>query len=343
MAPNPVAPTEVNPDDPLDALKFMVWRSGLDKMPDPEPLIFNTLDRGSVAMLAGHRGTYKSFMALDMAACVAQGIPWQDRETERANVLYVAAEGALGMKHRVNAWELSRGEDMTDSGFAIWSGAVNLGKVLDVQRLIWVIQRFGFALVIIDTLARCSTGLEENSAKDMGIVVDNLYRLLAATPDGRGTILPLHHTGKDGLTIRGSSALEAGFDTVYLTRRDDEDDSLVHLERIKRKDGPEDDHLEFKFYPMDHTESGILIKPGERLGTWKETATNADRIMLLFKDRFYWLGGASLKDLAEGSGLARSSVTHGLSILVRTGRLVRVGNGPASRYRLGPNEPRPED
>ena len=336
-------PDSVNPDDPLDALRFMVWRSGLDKMPDPEPLIFNTLDRGSVAMLAGHRGTYKSFIGLDMAATVADGGIWQGREAERANVLYVAAEGALGMKNRVNAWELAQGVDLTDSGLVIWNGAVNLGKVLDVQRLIWAIQKYEFTLIIIDTLARCSTGLEENSAKDMGIIVENLYRLLAATPGGRGTILLLHHTGKDGLTIRGSSALEAGFDTVYLTRRDDEDDKLIHLERIKRKDGPEDDHLEFKFFPMDHTESGILVAPGERIGTWRETATNADRLMLLFKDRFYWLGGASNRDLVEASGLPRSSVIHGLSVLVRAGRLVRVGNGPASRYRLGPNEPRPED
>src|SRR4051812_36694346 len=46
-------------------------RNQLANLPKPEPLIENTLDRRTVALLAGYHGTCKSFVALDWAASVA--------------------------------------------------------------------------------------------------------------------------------------------------------------------------------------------------------------------------------------------------------------------------------
>ena len=78
----------------------------------------------------------------------------------------------------------------------------------------------GYSFVILDTLARCMVGADENSAKDCGVVVDAMTRLLGRTPGGRGVILGVHHAGKDGKTLRGSSAFEGAADTVYFTSRD---------------------------------------------------------------------------------------------------------------------------
>jgi hypothetical protein len=56
----------------------------------------------------------------------------------------------------------------------------------------------GHDFIILDTLARCMVGADEDSAKDCGIVVDALTRLLSHTPGGRGVALGVHHAGKDG-------------------------------------------------------------------------------------------------------------------------------------------------
>ena len=48
--------------------------------------------------------------------------------------------------------------------------------------------------------------------------------------------LGVHHTGKDGKTLRGSSAFEGGADTVYFTSRDG---AVITLDREKRNDGPD--------------------------------------------------------------------------------------------------------
>jgi hypothetical protein len=50
-------------------------RAELGTLPHVEPLIENTLDRRSMALLAGYWGSGKSFLALDWACCVATGTP----------------------------------------------------------------------------------------------------------------------------------------------------------------------------------------------------------------------------------------------------------------------------
>lgn len=93
----------------------LLSREDLRNLPEPEPLIDNVLDRGTTALLYGMWGTAKSFIALDWAACVATGKPWQGRETGPGRVLYVAAEGANGHRGRADAWEAGWQRDIGDS------------------------------------------------------------------------------------------------------------------------------------------------------------------------------------------------------------------------------------
>jgi AAA domain len=93
-------------------------------------------------------------------------------------------------------------------------------RPLDVGNLAALIDWNGYSFVVLDTLARCMVGADENSAKDCGIAVDSITRLLSHTPEGRGVLLGVHHAGKDGKTLRGSSAFEGAADTVYFTSRD---------------------------------------------------------------------------------------------------------------------------
>ena len=132
---------------------------------------------------------------------------------------------------------------------------MNLTRSLDVGNLAALVDWGGYSFVILDTLARCMVGADENSAKDCGIVVDALTRLLARTPDGRGVVLGVHHAGKDGKTLRGSSAFEGGADTVYFASRDG---AVIVLDREKRKDGPEHDHHQFIIDPIEGTGSAVI-------------------------------------------------------------------------------------
>ena len=146
---------------------------------------------------AGKWSTAKTFIALDWAACVATGKPWQSREVQQRRVLYVVAEGANGFDQRADAWETGWRTKIADDWLSVYPYPVNLLNASDIDNLRALIEWGGYSFVILDTMARCMVGADENSAKDCGIVVDTMTQLLASTPDERGVVLGVHHAGKD--------------------------------------------------------------------------------------------------------------------------------------------------
>jgi hypothetical protein len=303
----------------------LLTRSQLRELPDPEPLIENVIDQGTVALLYGKWGSCKSFIALDLGGSVATGRPWQGRPTEQRRVLYVAAEGAYGLKGRLNAWESGWGIEIDDGGLDILPRPVNLLRPADMSNLGAMIGWNGYGLVILDTLARCMVGADENSAKDCGIAVDMLHQLRARTPDGRGVILGVHHTGKDGKTFRGSSAFEAGADTVYSVTLDG---AVIILDREKRKDGPQLDVDRLKLEPVEGTES--MIVEVSRGGT---NDGRGDKLLSHIRSHFGDRGAYS-SQLFESSEMPKSTFYRALSDLLERGELINGGTDKRPFYKL---------
>ena len=52
----------------------------IDTLPDPESLIEDLIDHGTVTKLVGESGKGKSFVAIDWALCIATGRRWQGRQ-----------------------------------------------------------------------------------------------------------------------------------------------------------------------------------------------------------------------------------------------------------------------
>jgi len=322
--PNGQHPDDGSRGEPPKFAALLLSRSALRDLPDPEPLIDDVLDRGTVALLYGKWSTFKSFIALDWAASVATGRDWQGRQAKVHRVLYVAAEGAFGLKGRVDAWETGWHTTIADRDLEILPRAVNLTNAADVGNLSALIDWNGYGLVVFDTLARCMVGADENSAKDCGEVVDALHRLRERTPNGRGVILGVHHTGKDGKTFRGSSVFEGGADTVYSTIRDG---AVVILDREKRKDGPQVDTHRLKLDLVEGTQSACIsvsrgVEPNDRAGT------------LLSHFRSHFGGrGAFGTQLLESSEMPKTTFYRALNDLLERGELINDGTEKRPFYK----------
>lgn len=299
-------------------------RSDLANLPAPQPLIKDTLDLRTVALLAGPWGTGKTFLALDWGMCAATGKPWQGRAVPDLNgyVLYVAAEGVYGLRQRVHAWETAWPVRVKDpDAITFMPTPVRLGSN-QVGGFCEYVNQYGFRFVIIDTLARCAIGLDENSAKDAGLIVRDLDRIKEAT-DG-GTVLAIHHTGKDGKTIRGSSAFEAAMDTVYQV---DGDSQLLRLRRTKRKDGPTPDTLALRLEAVEGTDS-VVVSGGK-----VDTTPTVERIMSTFVSTFSETG-ATKADLRSACDMSSGSFHRGVNRALHDGLLVNVGTDTRPFYRL---------
>jgi hypothetical protein len=302
-------------------------RSALHNLPDPQPLIENILDQGTVALLYGRWGTGKSFIALDWAASVATGRPWQDRPTQPRRALYVAAEGAHGLKGRVHAWETGWQTPIKDGTLDILPTPVNLTRPIEVGNLLALVDWGGYAFVVVDTLARCMVGADENSAKDCGEVLDALHRIRERTPNGRGCVLGVHHTGKDGKTFRGSSTFEAGADTVYHINLDGAE---IILDREKRKDGPRVDTHRLRLDPIEGTGSAVI---GVSRGDSKTSRADT----LLSQLNYHFAGtGASAAQLLKVSEMSEATFYRALSDLRERGEIINDGTDKRPFYKAVP-------
>jgi AAA domain/Bifunctional DNA primase/polymerase, N-terminal len=301
----------------------------LRNLADPEPLITDVLDQGTVALLYGQWGGGKTFLALDWAASIATGRPWQGRATVRRQALYIATEGPHGMKARVSAWETGWQRKLDDDDLHILRRAVNLTSCREVDLLCELVAANGYGLIVIDTLSRCMVGADENSAQDCGKVVAALGQLRDATPDGRGVVLGVHHTGKDGKTFRGSSVFEAGADTVYSVTTDD--DGMITVDREKRRDGPREDTHDLRLDPMPGTGSCVLSRGAQNTPNGLERLTSADSLYSTFMEHF-GASGASNTQLEKVSGMSTGSYYRARNYLLEHGKLTNTGSDSRPYY-----------
>ena len=175
-------------------------------MAPPIWLLKDIFTRDSIAMLYGPSGHYKSFIAMNLAAEVAQA---------GECAFYVAAEGIARMARKdYPAWKLAYAEERKLPFYLVEDMPLadqpeDYTAFADSIRAKAAGRSVG--IIFIDTLNRAMLGLEENSAKDTAKVIQACLFLKKVF---KCTVVVVHHTPKDGSDPRGSSALYAGFDTV---------------------------------------------------------------------------------------------------------------------------------
>ena len=190
------------------------------EMRRPDWLLRGMLERDTFALIFGDPGCGKSFLAIDWACRIATGTAWRGHDVRPAPVVYVAGEGQQGFGRRIRAWGEHNSVTLTDAPLYV-APAVAIPDVSELTRLVLAVQPLPKppALIVLDTLARCFGGGDENSTQDMSKFVsacDALRRHYGCT------VLVVHHTGHaDKNRARGAIALKAALDAEYRLVKDD--------------------------------------------------------------------------------------------------------------------------
>jgi hypothetical protein len=182
-------------------------------------------------------------------------------------VVYVAAEGSSAINKRVRAWMNARGIEEVPSAFFILEG-VQVTNSEDLELVATRLQEKNVVprLVVLDTLARCFVGGDENSANEMGEFVEGISKLQRETG---AAVLVLHHTGKSKTAReveRGSTAFRAACDAMIRVekkglrvvlsnnkQKEDEqfEDVQLQLQQIAISNGRDDAATSCVLVPID--------------------------------------------------------------------------------------------
>jgi hypothetical protein len=211
----------------------------MEIIPENDYLIPKLIQKQSLSVLYAPSGHCKSFLALDICLRLAYGMDWRGKEMDAVDVLYIAAEGAHGMRKRVRAWRIEHGfidEKIKNTRLKTITAPVNLLDKTEVDDLIYFIENLPhkFAFVVIDTLARSMVGGDENSAAAMGVAVASADRI---KENFECAVMLIHHTGKDvSRGARGSYNLKCSLETELFLERDKDDKNKLRLFVSKQKD-----------------------------------------------------------------------------------------------------------
>lgn len=232
-----------------------------DHVQDPTWLIPNVLPAHGIGMMYGESGSYKSFVTLDMALSLAYGIPGQwNAPPVKNDVLFLAGEGPVATaKKRWPAWLEWQGiGSREDHRFMIKDRVPLYTDATGWENVKADLAELGAkpSLIVIDTLSRLLTGLDENSAKDATLVTNFMEQLARYY---ECFVLAVHHTGKDqSKGARGSSAFHANMDTVLATKL-----KIGGTEFRVKKQKDADVSDEISFFAVKEVGSSIVLERGE--------------------------------------------------------------------------------
>ena len=187
----------------------------------------------------GKPGSCKTFIALDMTLHLVNEMKWHSHSINKNGiVLYFLAEGIHGLKHRVNAWHSYHEKEFNPYFFVIpFTGYTlyddhNINEILKLSNELKHKHNKNICLIVIDTLARAASGLDENSARDMGHFIQRMDYLKNQL---NTSIMLVHHCGKDVVAgMRGSTSLLSAADTSI---KIDKFNDKIRFYVEKQKDG----------------------------------------------------------------------------------------------------------
>jgi len=319
-------------------------------------IVKKVLPQAELGVIYGESTAGKSFFVLDLAACVARGVPWRSHHVAKGRVVYICAEGAGGMRGRLSAYGRSAGVELRDLDVGIIADAPNFMEVSEVKSVLQAIKAFGeVSIIIVDTFAQVMAGANENSGEDVGKALKHCKALHKHTG---ALVLLVHHAGKDtSKGARGWSGLRAAADVEIEIIRDG-DDRVASVTKLK--DGSDGADYGFKLQTVvlgvdedmeEITSCVVEYTEGKRPQKAKRTnASSTETLVLKAMDDLLTVGTDSiaLHDLTvhatnqmpfdETSGAKDKrgeQVSKAISLLRDSGRIVVV-NG--SWLKLPSNE-----
>jgi len=289
-------------------------------------LVDKLIPYGGITAIAGDPGSYKTFLSLEIAKCVAADKPlFGQFKVQAGGVLFLDKEN--GFRHlQKRLKQLGITADLSIQ-YMDRAETFMLDDTDDFKDLLEIIEREKISLVVFDSLIRFHSG-DENEARSMARIM-NMFKALCAKG---ATVVFLHHTRKEGFrakksanSMRGSGDIHAGIDSLLLLNKKEKGSVIIDQAKarwseeerpfsVNIKNDKEKDTVEF-IYEGEHDSTSeekeeikVIIK--EQLKENKELSRQ-DFLEILDKDSSTPVIDKSLNELVESGEMEKRKGAHG--------------------------------
>ena len=247
-------------DRPKGALYFERADLVMSQVDNPDWLIKTVAERSSLLGVFGAPKSGKSFVAIAMAAAIANGSDFYGHKAKRAPVVYLCGEGKRGVKRRLAAWNQSK-ESLDGAPLFLSNRGTRILDPDEYAKLIAELdmiaaQEGELSCIIFDTLNRNFGAGSENSTEDMTLFISRMDELIHKY---EAAVIIVHHTGHSSNgRQRGSSVLGASMDYEFKIERNDDTKTgdthktmFVTMEQTLNKDGMGMEKINFEFKEVE--------------------------------------------------------------------------------------------
>ena len=250
----------------IDKLAFEFTRADSLELTEIKWVVDDYIEADSLAQVFGDPGGGKSFVAIDLACCVATGKPWHGHDVKQGSVFYIAGEGHNGLARRLKAWQIGNGTSLAGVPLYKSHRAAQLYDATEAAVVAESIKQLSAeancipSMIVIDTLAR-NHGGDENSTQDMNAFIQHLDVYLRQP--WKCCVMVVHHSGvADKDRSRGSTALKGALDAEYKCQLDSGTKTIA-FESKKMKDAEMPSPKNFQITQVDlpiNNKNGMPVK-----------------------------------------------------------------------------------
>lgn len=297
----------------------------LAKQFPPVKWVVQDLLPAGVTLFAAAPKVGKSWLAMDVAVCVAAGVPTLGgKQTTRGWVLYLGLEdNERRLQKRFAAVMTARGVTPDAIDYATAWDRIGLGGTAYIED--WLKKHEGAALVVVDTLARIKPDLKANKDR-YAQEYAAMSELKALSDRYPVSILVITHTrkqaGDDPMdSISGSNGQSGGVDNTWIMKkaRGEQQAALFVIGR--------DIEAEVNYglqwdpdrcvWSIEGTAAEVLARSGQQ------------EVLTAFRNSS---APMSVQDVASTVGKERSSIQRALIALVEAGMIKRTKAGRGFAY-----------